>query len=128
MLAEKPAQDTDSMDGRTLTVSSEAGDKITPLPQHLQRTRTQEDFPQDTVVGHPSHPVQPTPSRVFSRLSAVTQRTDVEVKEPDGTVVTFPDGGWRAWLVVIGGMHTLFATFGFVVSCLGTAPAQQSRY
>lgn len=38
------------------------------------------------------------------------------VRERDGTVVTFPDGGWRAWLVVLGAGHTLFCTFGFVVS------------
>lgn len=41
---------------------------------------------------------------------------EVAVEEMDGTVVTFPDGGWRAWLVVLGAGHTLFATFGFVVS------------
>ncbi|KAL1407737.1 hypothetical protein Q8F55_007171 [Vanrija albida] len=111
MTSEKAARDTDSMDGRTLASSAEAEreDKATPLPQ-LERTRTQEDFPQDTVMTTGN----PAPQRVFSRISQMTHRTDVEVKEPDGTVVTFPDGGWRAWLVVIGGMHTLFATFGFV--------------
>lgn len=43
------------------------------------------------------------------------------VKEGDGEVVTFPDGGLRAWLVVLGASHVLFATFGFVVSNVWSA-------
>lgn len=44
----------------------------------------------------------------------------VLAKESDGEVVTIPDGGWRAWLVVLGAGHVTFATFGFVVSlCVG---------
>lgn len=39
---------------------------------------------------------------------------DGGVKEPDGDVVTFPDGGLRAWLVVAGSSHILFCSFGFV--------------
>jgi hypothetical protein len=45
------------------------------------------------------------------------------IREPDGEVVTFPDGGVRAWLVVAGAGHVLFATFGFVVSASRSASA-----
>jgi len=41
---------------------------------------------------------------------------ETEAREGDGEPVTFPDGGLRAWLVVAGAGHILFATFGFVVS------------
>ncbi|KAL7424947.1 hypothetical protein Q5752_000634 [Cryptotrichosporon argae] len=54
---------------------------------------------------------------VSERTLAAPERVHVDVeKEHDGTVVTFPDGGWPAWLVVIGACHALFATFGFVNS------------
>lgn len=57
----------------------------------------------------------------YTPSTATTEQTDIDlpngnVKEPNGTVVTFPDGGLRAWLVVAGSAHILFCTFGFVVS------------
>ena len=48
--------------------------------------------------------------------------TDVEDKEPQtGTMTpekeeqpTFPDGGLRAWLVVLGAFFLMFSTFGYI--------------
>ena len=39
------------------------------------------------------------------------QETAVQTA-PDGTEITFPDGGLQAWLCVVGGAGTLFCAFG----------------
>ncbi|KAF9443207.1 MFS general substrate transporter [Macrolepiota fuliginosa MF-IS2] len=41
-----------------------------------------------------------------------TTQSDGKVEQED----EFPDGGWRAWLVVFGGMCNTFSTFGYVNS------------
>src|ERR1700683_5143532 len=35
-------------------------------------------------------------------------------KAPVSDVFTIPDGGWRAWSVVMGSFLVLFSTFGYV--------------
>jgi hypothetical protein len=38
---------------------------------------------------------------------------DVPIKEDRSPVVTFPEGGLRAWLVATGSSLVLFSTFGY---------------
>lgn len=87
---------TESMSG-TLKMSDGSGGDLVGLEQDREKH-----------IGHwdpnPDHPHQDD------------HADEAAVREGDGQVVTFPDGGWRAWLVVLGAGHTLFCTFGFVVS------------
>ncbi|KAH8598926.1 monocarboxylate permease-like protein [Bisporella sp. PMI_857] len=46
----------------------------------------------------------------------VDEREVSVAKEPDTN--TFPDGGLEAWLVVVGGFCTIFASFGWI-NCIG---------
>ncbi|EIW66391.1 hypothetical protein TREMEDRAFT_35282 [Tremella mesenterica DSM 1558] len=39
-----------------------------------------------------------------------------ETEELVGEEYDFPEGGWRAWLVVLGASHCVFGTFGFLNS------------
>lgn len=41
-------------------------------------------------------------------------RGEVQEKGSDATVVTYPEGGLRAWLVVMGAFWCTFFTWGFV--------------
>lgn len=79
---------------------------------HQHETETADKYQEKSAVQHPYAP---------SSTTAEAEDVDVQlpngaIKEPDGDIVTFPDGGLRAWLVVAGSAHILFCTFGFVVS------------
>jgi len=39
-------------------------------------------------------------------------------KAPPNSVFTIPDGGWRAWSVVLGCFFVLFSTFGYVCTLI----------
>ncbi|EJD05764.1 MFS general substrate transporter [Fomitiporia mediterranea MF3/22] len=42
------------------------------------------------------------------------EATRAAIQEPEGKDDVFPDGGLRAWLVILGGFCTTFSSFGFV--------------
>ncbi|KAG6911387.1 hypothetical protein DXG01_016484 [Tephrocybe rancida] len=49
-------------------------------------------------------------------LDADKEKEDLEFAAAAHHASDFPDGGWRAWLVVFGAMCNTFSTFGFVNS------------
>jgi hypothetical protein len=59
------------------------------------------------------------PPEMTHQASNMEPATDNQKKEPGKDVHAPPDGGLQAWLVVLGGFCTVFASFGWI-NCRST--------
>ncbi|KXJ89903.1 major facilitator superfamily domain-containing protein [Microdochium bolleyi] len=69
---------------------------------------------------------QGPPDTTAQQPPAVLTQAPLLLDINDGTM-TFPEGGLRAWLVVVGSFFTLFPSFGFMVS-IGTFQDYWTRH
>lgn len=103
--------------------------------EHLSPSTTRSETPGDIkplpIFNSPSYtPASEDDNNTLTRATSALPpsnnccrraETCEKIQEEEGGVgnevemITFPEGGLRAWLVVAGAMHVTFATFGFTV-------------
>jgi hypothetical protein len=97
------------------TTHSETPGDIKPLPVFTAPSYTPAEEGDDNTLTRATSALPP------SNTCCRRTETSDKIREEDGDapseqeIITFPEGGLRAWLVVAGALHVTFATFGFTV-------------